>query len=107
MVFLAKDLVRKMMTVNPEKRFTVEQALQHPWIKGNSTKELPSVKVNLRNSQTRKTGMSPIKIPAPHDDSDTEEEMSPTVTDNKKRKGEEETNSKKLPKKLSFSSNVQ
>jgi len=67
------------------------------------------VKVNLRNSQSKKPGMSPIKVPAPHEDLDTDEEMSPTVTDPKKRKGEEESSSqsKKLPKKLSFSSNVQ
>jgi calcium/calmodulin-dependent protein kinase I len=50
----AKDLVKKMLTVSPEKRITVEQALQHPWIRGNTTtKELPSVKLNLRNSQSR------------------------------------------------------
>jgi serine/threonine protein kinase len=28
----AKDLITKLMEPNPEKRFTVKQALQHPWI---------------------------------------------------------------------------
>jgi serine/threonine protein kinase len=28
----AKDLVRKLMTVDPAQRYTCEQALQHPWI---------------------------------------------------------------------------
>lgn len=28
----AKELVRKMMTVDPKKRFTIEQCLEHPWI---------------------------------------------------------------------------
>lgn len=27
----AKDLIRGLLTVNPEKRLTVEQALAHPW----------------------------------------------------------------------------
>lgn len=29
----AKDLVSRMLEVDPEKRITVEEALQHPWIK--------------------------------------------------------------------------
>mmetsp|Transcript_18726 Transcript_18726/g.41018 ORF Transcript_18726/g.41018 Transcript_18726/m.41018 type:complete len:494 (+) Transcript_18726:81-1562(+) len=28
----AKDLVRRLMTVNPRERFTVKQALDHPWL---------------------------------------------------------------------------
>ena len=28
----AKDLIRKMLTVDPEERLTVEEALSHPWI---------------------------------------------------------------------------
>ncbi|KAL3273733.1 hypothetical protein HHI36_015162 [Cryptolaemus montrouzieri] len=28
----AKDLIRKMLVVNPEKRLTIEKVLQHPWI---------------------------------------------------------------------------
>lgn len=29
----AKDLVSRMLEVDPEKRITVEEALQHPWVK--------------------------------------------------------------------------
>lgn len=28
----AKDLIKKLLTVDPEKRFTADQALSHPWI---------------------------------------------------------------------------
>ena len=30
--FLAIDLIKKLLTVDPKKRITVEEALQHPWI---------------------------------------------------------------------------
>uniref|UniRef100_A0A3Q3B790 Calcium/calmodulin-dependent protein kinase IGa n=1 Tax=Kryptolebias marmoratus TaxID=37003 RepID=A0A3Q3B790_KRYMA len=36
----AKDFIRNMMAKNPTKRFTTEQALQHPWIAGNTAKDL-------------------------------------------------------------------
>ena len=29
--FAAKDLVEKLLTVDPKKRYTVDQALAHPW----------------------------------------------------------------------------
>ncbi|KAI8505277.1 Checkpoint kinase 2 [Branchiostoma belcheri] len=29
----AKDLIKKLLTVDPKKRFTVTQALNHPWLK--------------------------------------------------------------------------
>jgi serine/threonine protein kinase len=38
----AKDLMRKMLEVDPKKRITIEDALQHTWIKGNA----PSVKLD-------------------------------------------------------------
>jgi len=34
----AKDLVRKLLTVDPKKRYTAEQVLQHPWVKGSTAK---------------------------------------------------------------------
>jgi len=42
----AKDLIRHLIERSPEKRFTAEQALQHPWVSGqavvSSTKRLSS-----------------------------------------------------------------
>ncbi|XP_068172135.1 calcium/calmodulin-dependent protein kinase type 1D-like [Antennarius striatus] len=36
----AKDFIRNMMEKNPSKRFLTEQALRHPWIAGNTAKDL-------------------------------------------------------------------
>ena len=39
----AKDLVRRLLTVDPAHRFTAAQVLSHPWITGGaSSKPLPS-----------------------------------------------------------------
>jgi serine/threonine protein kinase len=38
----AKDLIRKMLTVDPQKRITIDQALQHPWVRGHA----PQVKLD-------------------------------------------------------------
>lgn len=41
----AKDLIRHLIEKNPEKRFTAEQALQHPWVAGqgvSNTKRITS-----------------------------------------------------------------
>ncbi|XP_064590339.1 calcium/calmodulin-dependent protein kinase type IV-like isoform X3 [Zonotrichia leucophrys gambelii] len=34
----AKDLVRKLIVLDPQKRLTVQQALQHPWVTGKAAK---------------------------------------------------------------------
>jgi len=36
----AKDLIRKLLTAEPEKRFTAKKSLQHPWLKQASDKAL-------------------------------------------------------------------
>ncbi|KAK5858090.1 hypothetical protein PBY51_002259 [Eleginops maclovinus] len=33
----AKDLINKMLTINPAKRITAAEALKHPWISHRST----------------------------------------------------------------------
>ena len=33
----AKDLVRKLLTVDPRQRYTAAQVLQHPWITGGAS----------------------------------------------------------------------
>jgi hypothetical protein len=35
----AKDLVRRMLVVDPRKRLTAEQCLQHPWVQNASKQE--------------------------------------------------------------------
>ncbi|XP_010455773.1 PREDICTED: calcium-dependent protein kinase 21-like [Camelina sativa] len=37
----AKDLVRKMLTKDPRRRFTAAQVLEHPWIKGGEAPDKP------------------------------------------------------------------
>ena len=32
----AQDLIKNMLKVDPSKRFSIEECLQHPWIQGNS-----------------------------------------------------------------------
>ena len=36
----AKDLIKKTLTMDPNKRITAEEALNHPWFKNNKSKEL-------------------------------------------------------------------
>ena len=36
----AKDLIRKLLTVNPDQRLTVAEALEHPWMKVRLTSSL-------------------------------------------------------------------
>ena len=39
----AKDLVKKLLVVDPKKRFTAEQVLKHKWIQGHA----PKTQLNL------------------------------------------------------------
>jgi len=52
----AKDLIRRMLTVDPKRRITCTDALQHPWLKDEATKlshEIETVR-NLREESKRK-----------------------------------------------------
>ncbi len=31
-MYTAKDVVRKLLVVDPSKRMTIDEALQHPWL---------------------------------------------------------------------------
>lgn len=82
--FEAIDLIKGLLTVDPKKRFTVAEALNHPWIKPYSTdkKNVPSRKLNnitnLQKQKIKSVNQSPIKVPASHfgydSGSDTEDE---------------------------------
>lgn len=37
----AKDLVRKLLTVDPAQRYTAKQVLEHPWISGATASSKP------------------------------------------------------------------
>jgi len=53
----AKDLVRKLLTVDPKKRLTAEQVLLHPWVKGSTAKAqafAPSHTLRLKLLQARR-----------------------------------------------------
>jgi calcium-dependent protein kinase len=61
----AKDLIRKMMTINPADRITAEEALQHPWFSNQIHDELkldPGIIHQLRKyrakSKMQKEAMS-------------------------------------------------
>jgi len=93
----AKDLVSKLMTVNPTERITVEQALKHPWIAVadvmSPTKHLKNVQNNLRKNKSKNGHFSPIKIPHPHDSSDTEYDNTSPTNGNGKLKRKPSNNS--------------
>lgn len=52
----AKDLIRKLLVLDPEKRLSAKQILEHPWlIEQNSREKLPfSADIYNRNRQTNK-----------------------------------------------------
>lgn len=58
----AKDLVRKMLVVDPKKRLSVYDALRHPWIvaETNSTRELPVVTEKLKDFNHRRRLKTPM-----------------------------------------------
>jgi hypothetical protein len=43
---LAKNLIEQLCNLKPANRYKVEQALQHPWITGNSEDEIPLTDVH-------------------------------------------------------------
>lgn len=53
----AKDLIRKLLTVDPDQRITAEEALNHPWVKVEEEK--PST---LKTVVTRMTQRKSIRM---------------------------------------------
>ncbi len=47
---MAKDLISRLLVVDPKKRLTAEEMLKHPWIMGEKTprKGLPEVSNKIR-----------------------------------------------------------
>lgn len=38
LIISIQDLISKMLQLDPKKRITADQALQHPWVKGSAAK---------------------------------------------------------------------
>lgn len=57
----AKDLVSQMLEVDPEKRITVEEALQHPWIKVQTTNCIQGNISPLHRCQQANLGLDEFK----------------------------------------------
>jgi calcium/calmodulin-dependent protein kinase I len=51
----AKDLISKMLVVDPKVRITAEQALEHPWVKGETAKSdhMDTAQIELRKFRAR------------------------------------------------------
>lgn len=54
--WLAKDLIKNLLIVDPSKRFTADQILKHPWVVGIVTPrtKLADVTKNIRELNARK-----------------------------------------------------
>jgi len=50
----AKDILLKLMEINADARYTVDQALQHPWVKGETASSAVMSVDNLRNMVAKK-----------------------------------------------------
>lgn len=56
----AKDLIKHLLVVDPNQRFTAKQLIEHPWILQASDKNLPQTLINMRSFNARrkfKTGV--------------------------------------------------
>ena len=56
--FMANNLIRKLLEINPDWRYTAEKAMRHPWITRNKNDEIPKTfneilmrRNNLKNSK--------------------------------------------------------
>jgi serine/threonine protein kinase len=44
---IAKDFITKLLVVDPKKRMTAKQALEHPWLAGAAPKHKLNVKAKM------------------------------------------------------------
>ena len=56
LVVLAKDLIKKLLVTDPNKRLNAEGILKHPWIVGDVTprKNLPTVTAKIKEFNARR-----------------------------------------------------
>jgi serine/threonine protein kinase/pSer/pThr/pTyr-binding forkhead associated (FHA) protein len=62
----AKDLLRRLLVVDPAKRLTVEQALAHRWIAPTSTQDLSSATTTTTTTAAAATTTAPPDFASPH-----------------------------------------
>ncbi|KAH3762409.1 protein kinase 1 [Pelomyxa schiedti] len=65
----AKDLIRKLLTVDPEKRITTEEALAHPWLEGVTFDPIKPVVTAAAENTTQTTTTTAPSEPPPSDPS--------------------------------------
>jgi len=75
----AKDLIRRMLVVNPQKRATPEMALEHPWIKSNDhTKVITggeaSITANMKKFKDNRSAASFTKDEDEDEEDDADED---------------------------------
>jgi len=51
----AKDFIKKLLMVDPDKRLTAENALQHPWIRNGGSQRALDIRKNLSKTLSKKT----------------------------------------------------
>ena len=53
---LAKDLISKLLVVNPQQRMDADGIMSHPWVRGENTprEEMPQVLQNMRRFNARR-----------------------------------------------------
>ncbi|XP_074650027.1 calcium/calmodulin-dependent protein kinase type IV-like isoform X2 [Tubulanus polymorphus] len=64
----AKDLIRKLLVMDPKKRFTAQQALRHPWVTGHAAKnqhmEVTQTKLKEFNARRKLKALTNVVIAA-------------------------------------------